>query len=62
MRKNVQKGLHQTKELCTAKETVTRLTEWEKIFDSCFQKGTNTQNLQGTQKLNPQRINTTMKK
>jgi hypothetical protein len=31
-------GLHQTKELCTTKEAVTRLkrlpTEWEKIFAS----------------------------
>jgi hypothetical protein len=50
------------KSFCTAKETDTRLkkllTKWEKIFASYSpEKKTNMQNLQGTQKLNPQRIN-----
>jgi hypothetical protein len=55
------------KSFCTAKETVTRLkgqpTEWEKIFASySSNKWTNIQNLQGTQKLSLQRMNSPTKK
>jgi hypothetical protein len=60
-------GLHQTKELCTAKETVTRLkrqpTEWENIFVSySFDEGLISRIHRELKKLSPQRINTPMKK
>jgi hypothetical protein len=59
-------GLHQTKELCTAKETVTRLkrqsTEWEKIFASYSSEGLISRIYRELKKLSPQRINTPMKK
>jgi hypothetical protein len=59
--------LHQTKELCTAKEAFTRLkrqpTEWEKNFASYSSgKGLVSRIYSELKKLNPQRINTPMKK
>jgi hypothetical protein len=52
------------KSFCTPKETVTRLkrqpTEWEKIFVSFYM--IMDQNLQGTKKFNPQRINILVEK
>jgi hypothetical protein len=60
-------GLHQTKEFCTAKETVTRLkrqpTEWEKIFSSYSSyKGPISRIYRELKKLSSQGINTPMKK
>jgi hypothetical protein len=55
------------KSFCTEKEIVNRFnrlpTEWEKVFASySSNKRTNIQNLQGIQRLNPQRINNPVKK
>jgi hypothetical protein len=60
-------GLHQTKELCTAKETVTRLKkqpiEWEKIFASYSSDKTLIFRIyKELKKLRPQGINTPMNK
>jgi hypothetical protein len=59
-------GLHQTKELLTAKEIVTRLkrqpTEWEKIFAGyLFNKGLISKIYREFKKLSLQRINTPMR-
>jgi hypothetical protein len=60
-------GYIKLKSFYTAKETVTNLkrqpTEWEKIFVSySFKKGLITRIYRELKKLNPQRINTPMKK
>jgi hypothetical protein len=66
-RKNEQMGLHQTKKLCTAKETVTRLKgqpkELEKIFASySFDERLRSRIYKELQKLNHPKINIPMKK
>ena len=52
-------GLHQTKMLCTAKETINKIkrqpTEWENIFANTFDKELIFQNLQRTYKTQHQK-------
>jgi hypothetical protein len=54
------------KSFCTAKETVTRLKTThrmgENLYHLLIRQGSNTQNLKGSQKLNPQRKDTPIKK
>jgi hypothetical protein len=60
-------GLHEIKNLCTTKETVSKLkrphTEWEKIFASyALDKGLRTRIYRELKKLNSQKINDLMSK
>jgi hypothetical protein len=59
-------GLHQTKELCTAKQTVTRLKrqprEWEKIFASYSSDKGVLRLYRVLNELSPQRIHSLLKK